>query len=67
LLNIKCSQLSKPKAKGDSGKEPNLGRNQTQSGGKFSSGQRTNSIWLWFRSQNVQNMYPVPSPSNVTQ
>ncbi len=49
LLEIKCPQLSKPEATaarnqnsiGDRTEKKNLGRNQAQSGGHFSSGQTT--------------------------
>jgi len=54
------SPTKQAKSQGDSGKEPklpsgdrmekkNLGRTQAQSGGRFSSGQRTLCVWLWSR------------------
>jgi len=45
LLNIKCPQLSKPKARQQwqGKKKKNIGRTQAKSGGQFSSGQWRNS------------------------
>jgi len=57
------SPTKKPKAKGDSGKEPKWMEKKTPD--QFSSGQRANSVWLWFRQHyrsevrldwNIQNI-----------
>ena len=74
-MNIKCLQLSKPEATVAGTQTPSVTEwrrkpwQKPDSVAQFSSDQRTNSVWLWFRHYrsevrldlNIQNIYPVPS------